>query len=130
MNDSFVVLMGFLKIPSKKNSFRGFGGVFGGFGILSVLLFLVVEEFLVGSNPSCIFGFWACHYVTTKFITVPIFIGARRMGTVIDHGRGIVNVRAKCFVPISFVLVAFLRLISKREDKFTGVKVVIHSKLG
>ena len=57
MNNSFFVLVRFRKVPSKRNSFRGLGGVIGGFGSVSVLVFLVVEELPVGSNPSCIFGF-------------------------------------------------------------------------
>ena len=47
----------------------------------------------------------------------------------IDHGRSIVNVRAKGLVPTPLVLVVFVCLISKREDQVAGVKGVIHSKL-
>ena len=76
MNNSFVVLVGFWKAPSKRNSVRGFGGIFGNFGSISVLLFLVVEELLVGSNHGCIFGFGACHYIAIKSSTIPALIGA------------------------------------------------------
>ena len=76
MNDSFIVLVGFLKAPSKRNSFRGLGGVFVVFGSNSVLLFVVVEELPVGSNPSYIFGFWACHYIAIMLCTIPAFIDA------------------------------------------------------
>ena len=129
MNDSFVVLMGFWKAPSKWNSFRGLGGVFGSFSSVPVLLFLMVEELSVGNNPGCIFWFWACHVVAIKFSIVPAFIVAGRMSRVIDHGRGIVNIRAKGFVPISVLIVVFVGLVSKRKDKLTGVKGVIHRYL-
>ena len=57
VDDYFVVLMEFWKAPSKKNSLRGLGGVFVGFGSLPGLLFLVVGELSVGSNPGCTLGF-------------------------------------------------------------------------
>ena len=48
---------------------------------------------------------------------------------IIDHGRGIVNVRAKSFIPIPVVFIVFVGLISKREDKLIGVNGVLCSKL-
>ena len=51
------------------------------------------------------------------------------MRRIIDHGRYIIDVRAKGLVPFSLVLVVFVRFISKREDKFAGIKIVIHIKL-
>ena len=76
MDDPFVVLVGLWKAPSKRNSLRGLWDFFGGFGRLLVLLFLVVEELSVGSNPGCIYGLWARHYIAIKFSTISSFIVA------------------------------------------------------
>ena len=56
MDDPFVVLVGLWKAPRKRDSLRGLGSVFGGFGYLPIFLFLVVEKLPVGSNSGCIFG--------------------------------------------------------------------------
>ena len=76
MNDPFVVLVRLWNRSSKKDSLRGLGGIFGGFRRLPVFLFLVVEELLIGSNPGCILGLWASHYIPIKFSTIPAFIVA------------------------------------------------------
>ena len=129
MNDPFVVLMRLWKAPSERDRLRGLGGIFGGFRRLPVFLFLVVEELLIGSNPGCILGLWASHYIPIKFSTIPAFIVAWGVRGILDHGRCIVNVRTKGLVPISLMLVVFVCLVSKREDKFAGIHIVIHGKL-
>ena len=76
MNDPFVILTRLWKAPSKRGSLRCLGGSFGEFGCLPVSLFLMVEELSVSSNPGCIPGLWASHYIAIKFTTIPAFIVA------------------------------------------------------